>query len=53
MAEGGRGGGSGTGQPSLEGIADGVWEPKLDVAVAKALAEYVAKRKAEGGAPMN
>ena len=31
----------------------GYEEPVLDVAVAEALAEYVAKRKAEGGAPMN
>ena len=28
-------------------------QPPLDVAVAEALAEFVAKRKAEGGAPLN
>ena len=28
-------------------------EPKLDEAKAEALADYVARRKAEGGAPMN
>ncbi len=28
-------------------------EPKLDPAVAEALDAYVARRKAEGGAPMN
>lgn len=31
----------------------GYEEPKLDEAVAEALGDYVAKRKAEGGAPMN
>ncbi len=31
----------------------GYEEPKLDEAVVEALEEYVAKRKAEGGAPMN
>ncbi len=31
----------------------GYEEPTLEVSVAEALADYVAKRKAEGGAPMN
>ncbi len=31
----------------------GYEEPKLDESVAEALADYVARRKAEGGAPMN
>jgi len=41
--------------------ANAVWKqllaeyqpPGLDAAVAEALADYVARRKAEGGAPMN
>ena len=53
--------GKGAGRGASTARANRVWkellagyeEPVLDVAVAEALAEYVAKRKAEGGAPMN
>ena len=34
-------------------VIAGYEEPKLDDAKAEALADYVARRKAEGGAPMN
>ena len=34
-------------------VIAGYEEPKLDEAVAEALADYVTRRKAEGGAPMN